>query len=158
MWLIKGLQIAQQNGNGPQLGGAGWQPVEAQISVLVTPEWNDYVWTGVEANTRAALATGIVGSWLGQVSQFTPQQFYAGGWTTSTAVPVPGGSAYDFVFPDWVAYTIPRLGFIGVNATLVNQVAAWAQTVWPSASWSIDTQSTCSWQNNVANYMIQCGQ
>jgi hypothetical protein len=158
MWMIKGLQVMQQLGAGPQLSGSGWQPFVVQPSWLVTPEWNSTVWTGVDATTRTAIATGIATSWLQQVSHFTPQQFYAGGWTTATAVPVAGGSAYDNVFPDWVWYMIPRFGFLGVNQTLVNQLAAWAETVWPKANWTADANATCSWQNGKANYMIQCSQ
>jgi len=158
MWMIKGLQVMQQLGAGPQMSGNGWQPFVVQPSWLVTPEWNATVWTGVDATTRTAIATGIATSWLQQVSQFTPQQFYAGGWTTATAVPVPGGNPYDSVFPDWVWYMIPRFGFLGVNPTLVNQLAAWAQTVWPKANWTADANATCSWQNNNPNYKIQCSQ
>jgi len=114
------------------------------------------VWNGVDPVTRAALATGIVQSWLQQASQFTPQQFYAGGWTTPTAVPVPGGNAYDGVFPDWVWYMIPRFTFIGVDPSIVAQLAAWAQTIWPNADWTADLDATCSWQNNQPNTYILC--
>ena len=158
MWLLKGLEILQQAGTGPQLGAAGWQPSIPQISLLVTPEWNDYVWNGVDPNTRVAIATGLVQSWLQQASQFTPQQFYAGGWTTPTAVPVPFGNAYDQVFPDWVWYMIPRFTFIGVDPTLVGQLAAWAQTIWPNANWTADLNATCSWQNNTPNDVLLCSQ
>jgi hypothetical protein len=158
MWLIKGLQAVQQAGATPQAGGEVGASIEAQISVLVTPEQDEYVWTGVDPATRAALANGIVTAWLAQVSQFTPQQYYAGGWTTPTAVPVPGGSAYDNVFPDWVWYMIPRFNFVGVNPALTNQLASWAQTLWPAANWTADLNAACSWQNNVPNYMIQCSQ
>ncbi len=158
IWMIKGLQIMQQSGAGPQLGLAGWQPTVSQISLLVTPEWNQHVWSGVDPATRIAIATGLIQTWLQQASQFTPQQFYAGGWTTATAVPVPGGNAYDNVFPDWVWYMIPRFSFIGVNSTLVTQLAQWAQTIWPDANWTADLNATCSWQNNVANDVILCSQ
>jgi hypothetical protein len=50
IWMIKGLQILQQAGTGPQLGLGGWQPSVSQISLLVTAEWNDYVWNGVDPN------------------------------------------------------------------------------------------------------------
>jgi len=158
IWMIKGLQILQQAGTGPQLGLGGWQPTVSQISLLVTAEWNQHVWSGVDPATRIAIATGLAQSWLQQASQFTPQQFYAGGWTTATAVPVPGGNAYDNVFPDWVWYMIPRFSFIGVNSTLVTQLAQWAQTIWPDANWTADLNATCSWQNNVANDVILCNQ
>jgi hypothetical protein len=112
----------------------------------------------VDPNTRVAIATGLVQSWLQQASQFTPQQFYAGGWTTPTAVPVPFGNAYDQVFPDWVWYMIPRFTFIGVDPTLVGQLAAWAQTIWPNANWTADLNATCSWQNNTPNDVLLCSQ
>jgi hypothetical protein len=155
IWMIKGLQILQQAGTGPQLGLGGWQPTVSQPSLLVTREWIDGVWTGVDPTTRVAIATGLLQSWLQQASQFTPQQYYAGGWTTPTAVPVPFGSAYDNVFPDWVWYMVPRFNFIGVNPTLVSQLAQWAQTIWPNANWTADLNATCNWQDT---YTIQCSE
>jgi hypothetical protein len=155
IWMIKGLQILQQAGTGPQLGLGGWQPTVSQPSLLVTREWIDGVWTGVDPTTRVAIATGLLQSWLQQASQFTPQQYYAGGWTTPTAVPVPFGSAYDNVFPDWVWYMVPRFNFIGVNPALVSQLAQWAQTIWPNANWTADLNATCNWQDT---YTIQCSE
>jgi hypothetical protein len=157
MWMIKGLQGMQETGaGGPQLGIEGWQPSVSQISYLVTTEWNTNVWTGVDPTTRAALTTGIVKSWLAQASQFTPQQYYKGGWTTATAIPVPGGNAYDFVFVDWAWYMIPRFTFVGVDPTLVGQLAQWTQTMWPSANWTADLDASCNWLNNVPNGQIAC--
>jgi len=160
MWLIKALQVMQQNGQGPQMAvsGSGWQPGWAQISYLVTAEWNSAVWTGVDTTTRAAIANGVTASWLQQAKQFTPQQFYAGGLTTATAVPVPGGNAYDFVFPDWVWYTIPRIQFLGGDTALTTQLAQWAQSIWPTANWTADLNATCNWQYNLPNGPIQCSQ
>jgi hypothetical protein len=158
LWMIKGLQIMQQSGAGPQLGLAGWQPTISQPSLLVTEEWNDGVWSGVDPTTRVALATGIVQSWLQQASQYTPQQYYAGGWTTPTAVPVPFGNAYDGVFPDWVWFMIPRFTFIGMDPSIAAQLAAWAQTIWPNADWTAVQNATCSWQNNQVNGYIICSQ
>ena len=155
MWMIKGLQVMQELGEGPQLSGNGWQPFVTQPSWLVTPEWIGGVWNGVDSTTRVALSTGIVTSWLQQVKQFSPQQFYAGGWTTATTVPKAGGSAYDNVFPDWVWYMIPRFKFIGMDAGLTSQLATWAQTVWPLGNWTADLNATCSWQ---ANSVIKCSQ
>jgi len=140
------------------LAGNGWQPFVVQPSWLVTPEWNLYVWSGVNGATRTAIASGIVTAWLSEVTAFTPQEFYTGGWTTKTAVPVPGGNAYDNVFPDWVWYMIPRFAFIGVEHSLVSQLAQWAQTVWPDANWTADLNATCSWANNKPNYTIQCSE
>ena len=157
LWMIKGLQVGQMAG-GPQLAGAGWQPVLGQISWLITPEWNENVWTGVDPNTRVAIANGLIKSWLAQVTQFSPLQYYTGGWTTPVATPTPGGSGYDNVFPDWVWYMIPRFNFIGVDPALTSQIAQWAQTVWPLANWTADLNATCSWQYGQANGVALCSQ
>jgi hypothetical protein len=158
LWMIKGLQALQETGTGPQLGIEGWQPSVSQISYLVTTEWNTNVWTGVDPNTRAALTTGIVQSWLTQASQFTPQQYYAGHWTTPTATPVQGGNAYDEVFVDWVWYMIPRFTFVGVDPSVVGQLATWAHTIWPTPNWTADLNANCNWLNNVPNGEISCSQ
>jgi hypothetical protein len=158
LWIIKGLQSLQETGTGPQLGEEGWQPNVSQISYLVTTEWNTNVWTGVDPTTRAALATGMVKSWFAQASQFTPQQYYTGGWASPTAIPVPGGNAYDQIFVDWAWYMIPRFLFVGVDSTLVGQLAQWTQTLWPSANWTADLSATCNWLNNVPNGEIACSQ
>ena len=162
MWMIKGLQILQATGTGPQLGMEGWQPNVTQLSMLVTPEWNLHVWTGEDPSTRATLATNIVQSWLQQASQFTPQQFYTGNWTTATATPVPGGNPYDSVWVDQFWYMIPRFKFIGVDPTLVSQLAQFAQKMWPSANWTADLNATCNWYvdppNEPANFLIKCNQ
>jgi hypothetical protein len=162
MWMIKGLEAMQQLGKGPQYAGNGWQPFVVQPSWLVTPEWNLNVWTGVDPAARAAIANGIVSAWLSEVQKFTPAQFYAGGWTTPTTLPVAGGNAYDNVFSDWVWYMIPRFTFIGVNQSVVSQLAQWAQTVWPLGNWTADLNATCSWSINPPddppNFLIGCSQ
>lgn len=158
LWMLKGLETTQQQGLGPQVAGNGWQSFVVEPWLLVTEEFNDSVWMGVDPSTRVALATGIVTGWLSQVNQFTPQQFYAGGWTTANATPVAGGSPYDGVFIDEIWYLIPRLSFIGVNHTLVDQLAAWAHTMWPHANWTADANATCSWANNAPNYYISCSE
>jgi hypothetical protein len=158
LWMIKGLEVMNQLGKGPQLAGNGWQPFVVQPSWLVTPEWDANVWAGVNPASRTAIANGIATSWLAQVSLFTPAQFYSGGWTTATSVPVAGGNPYDNVFPDWVWYMIPRFKFLGVDSTVVTGLATWAQTVWPLGNWTADLNATCSWASNPPNFLIQCSQ
>ncbi len=145
LYMIKGLQISQEAGTGPQLGEEGWQPLNVnQIGFLTTGDWDRFVWTGVDPTTKAALMGGMLKAWLAQVNQFTPQQFYAGGWTTAAAVPVPGGNPIDEVFPDYVSYSIPRFQYYGVDPTLIGQYVQWAQTMWPSYNWSQLLSGTCS--------------
>jgi hypothetical protein len=141
MWLIKSLQILN-NGMGPQFGENGWQPSVANLSPLVAPVASYYEWLGVPAATRTALSEGILRAWLGQASQWTPQQYYAGNWASASVNPVPGQS--DGTFANQVWFMIPQFRYFGVNQTLINQVADWAKTIWPNANWDATKTATCS--------------
>jgi hypothetical protein len=104
---------------------------------------NQFEWPSVTPAQKTALMTGILSGWLAEVQQFTPQQFYTGGWASPTVNPVPLGNP-NGQLGDWVWYVIPRFKYFGVDPTLVGQLAAWAQTVWPNANWTADLNATCS--------------
>ena len=82
-------------------------------------------------------------AWLAQVQQYTPQQFYTGGWTTPTAIPVSGTNG-NGQFPDWVWSLLPRFKLLGVDPTLPGQTAQWGQSMWPDANWTADLNASCA--------------
>jgi hypothetical protein len=141
-WITKGIQISN-NGIGPQTPGTGWDWVVGDISREVSSGWRN-VWTGTSASTRSALYNGIVQGWLTAVLQFTPQQFYAGAsGISATQVPTPGlPDSGNWV--DRVWYMIPQFRYYGVSETLINEMAAWAQTIWPNGNWAATTTATCT--------------
>jgi hypothetical protein len=139
LWLTKGIQISD-NGIGPDQYGVGWNWWVNDISREVSPGFSS-LWTGTTPGTRSAILNGIVQAFVTEVSQFTPAQFVAGGYTT-TRLPVHGEP--DSVnFEDRVWYMIPQFRYFGVSQTLVNQLAAWAQSVWPLGDWAATTTATC---------------
>ncbi len=142
LWLTKGIQITN-NGIGPQVPGTGWNWEVADISREVSPGWQ-LTWSVVPASTRSAIYNGIVQGWLASVQQFTPQQFYAGAsGVSATQLPTPGQpDSSNWV--DRVWYMIPQFKYYGVSQTLVNQMAAWAKTIWPNANWAATTTATCA--------------
>jgi hypothetical protein len=146
-WQIRGLQISN-NGIGPQVPYAGWNWGVNPISPAIdTGDAN--IWVGVPQATRTALYQGYLSSWLAVVSTFTPQQFYAGtNGVTASQVPTLGQDDTGR-FIDTVFYAIPQYRYWGVNQTLINQLAAWAQTVWPLANWAATTTATCYRSNPV---------
>jgi hypothetical protein len=158
LWLIKALQISN-NGVGPQYGQGGWEPSVNDVSLLISPEGLTYEWPSVPSATQVAIYEGFLTSWLAQVKQFTPQQFYTGNWTTATAVPATGynwGAGWVYgSFVDKIWYMIPRFRYFGVNQTLINEIAAWAQTMWPNANWALTTTATCS---PASNSVLVCSQ
>jgi hypothetical protein len=143
MFIGKAVQIEQQVGIGPEQGSWGWQYTVAALNWLILPPAMLHQWPSVSASQRTALLTGILRGWLAEVQQFSPQQFYTGGYASPTVNPVAGGNLWG-TFPDWVWAMIPRFKYLGVDPTLLSQVAAWAQTVWPNANWTADLNATCS--------------
>jgi hypothetical protein len=146
MWLTKGLQISN-DGFGPELGTYGWAYVYVDIAQLVLPQDNHYEWAGVPNTTRVAIINGLLRGYLALVSTFTPLQFYTGKWASPTenvaTLQSPNGGGYqDFGSGIW--FMIPRFKFLGVDPTLLAQVAAWAQTVWPASNWTADLNATCT--------------
>jgi len=146
MWLTKGLQISN-NGFGPQLGTFGWSYNWVDIAQLVLPQDNKLEWAGVPNTTRVAIINGLLRGYLALVSTFTPLQFYTGKWASPTenvaTLQNPNGGGYqDFGSGIW--FMIPRFKFLGVDPTLLAQVAAWAQTVWPASNWTADLNATCT--------------
>jgi hypothetical protein len=145
-WLITGLQVSN-NGLGPDQFEVGYDPFVPDLSGQV--ELTTALWQGVPQATRVALSEGIIRAWLPQVTGFTPQQFYAlGQWASPTQLPSnvlnPGGAWVNRVWAE-----IPRFRYLGVNQTLINQMADWAKTIWPLANWDATKTATCSIVNRV---------
>jgi hypothetical protein len=138
--MIKGMQIAN-NGIGPNQVGVGWNWLVADLSRQVSPSMRT-VWTGMPSATRTAISNGIVQAWLSEVRQFTPQQFIAGGLSaTRLPVPMQPDSPY---FEDRVWYMIPQFRYFGVTQPLIDELVAWAQSIWPLGNWAATATATCT--------------
>jgi hypothetical protein len=87
-----------------------------------------------------------VDAWLADVTQFTPAQFYASAHNgTISASQVPNHFLPDSGnLVDRVWYMISKFKYWGVNQTQINQMAAWAQTIWPNGGWAATTTATCA--------------
>jgi hypothetical protein len=140
-WIIKTLQEETLSGYGPEKGQSGWQSVWTSPSTLVNGAWNG-LWSGTSPSQRATLTTAYVNAWFAQIQNYTPQQFYQGGWAT----PTDNLPALDIgtSFGGQMWFMLPRLRYYGVDATLTDQVSAWAAKIWPKANWSLNNSATCS--------------
>ena len=141
LWFAKGIQISN-NGIGPQHTGTGWDWVVSDISREVSPSWRR-TWEGTPPATRSAIFNGLVQGWLASVRQYSPQEFHAEKSINAEQVPTPGQpDSTNWV--DRVWYMIPQFRYYGVDQTLIDQMAAWAQTIWPKANWAATTTATCA--------------
>jgi hypothetical protein len=140
-WLTKALQQSQYAG--PPVNASGWNFLANDPSMLVIYPNSPALWTGagaVSATQRVALINNYLTQWLSKVTSFTPAQIAAGGWVTPVhSVLNPNGS----FLGDKIAYMIPQFLYWGVDPNIVNQIAAWARTIWPSYNWAGAVSATC---------------
>ena len=147
-YLIKALQEFTLIGKGPQYGAySGFQPAQIVAEVLVHPDWNPQ-WSDIPAATHTALASAYLQNWYNQFSSYTVAEYYAGDdgggrpWASATDVPVDDDFMRDLGGQIW--YMLPRFRAWGVPASLVNQVSAWAATVFPAGNWAVNNSATCN--------------
>lgn len=141
LWQTKGVQLSN-NGYGPD-NSSGWIWQVADISRAVTPALRS-VWTGLPLATRTAIYQGLVDAWLSEVTKFTPQQFYNGTNGVISASQVPKHFLPDSPrFVDRVWYMISHFKYFGVNQTQINQMAAWAESIWPNGGFAATATASC---------------
>ena len=132
LWAVRALQNVEDTGKGPDAGSLGWAINVADVNAIFRT--SSTLWEGTPPATQSLAATAYLRNWIGKASTFTPAQFYAGGWTTPTAVP-------DYHYPtstfaDSVAFVIAKAYKFGVDPTVITQMTVWAKTVWPGFNWN----------------------
>lgn len=145
-WQIKALQEFTQTGTGPQAGNIlGWDPVHTIPGAPVYSAW-ETLWSATSPATQTSMLQASLQAWFDQASKYTPQQYYQGGW--ASAADNPATLNYDETFGGEVWYILPRYRFFGVDANLVDQVTAWAATIWPKGNWALNNSATCTSELN----------
>lgn len=137
-WIVKSLQEETLGGTGPDSPN-GWHPPPPQV--LVDFNWAG-VWTGVSPSLRTTMVQAYTQAWFAQAQQYTPQQYYQGGWATASLIPTTVSFETNFGGEVW--FMLPRLVYYGVDKSLVSQIGAWAATIWTAADWTFDVNATCS--------------
>ncbi len=137
---IKALQEFTQSGVGPQTP-YGFHPIDTSPMMLVDFN-NAQLWSATPPATEAALTQAYTQAWFNQVSTYTPQQFYEGGWATATENPAT--DFFSTTFGGQVWYMLPRLRYVGVDPTLTYQISAWAAQIWPLGNWALNNSATCT--------------
>jgi hypothetical protein len=146
LWMIKSLQAGEFDA-GPEIGVLGWNPDINSGTFLTDPGFG--VWDEYSPSQRTKFSEAYMQNWFAKIKTFAPQQFYQGGFVspTDTAIPNFGGTE-----GGRLSYLIPRLGYLGVNNTLLGQIADWAKTVWPLGNWDAAKSATCV----VSTYLLNC--
>jgi len=142
-WAVKSLQEFTLTGIGPQgaVGYSGWTPVQTSMEEMVDHDWL-LMWSATSPATQTTLLQAYSQAWFAQASQYTPQQYYQGGWASPNVDPAT--LQFQTTFGGQVWYSLPRLRFFGVDPNLTDQMAAWAATIWPRGKWSVNDTATCA--------------
>jgi mono/diheme cytochrome c family protein len=138
---IKDLQAVTLNGTGPQAGPLGWHVTSTSpqnmMVFYVMP-----LWSATSPAQQTTFMQAYTQAWFDQASTYTPQQYYQGGWATATENPATDSWSGTFGGQLW--YTLPRLRYLGVSNTLLDQISAWAAKILPQGNWSLNNTASCN--------------
>lgn len=117
LWLVKGLQAKDRFDV-----SNGWSVFDTDPGILVNFPAIASVWNGMSSSNKLQLMNNYLRVWLNKAQAFTPQQWQALGYANATVLIDQSGSQ----FTTRIAEALPRFRFVGVDPTLVNQLAALA--------------------------------
>jgi hypothetical protein len=125
-WLIKALQDDQLN--------------DAQSPVAMVNFPGQVSWMlDISPAQKTQLIDAYLTVWFAQFGAYTPAQF--------EALPMVAPFNTDPTqvrFGSDLIYALPQLLYQGADAALLNQIAAWASTIWPSYNWTAGLNKTCA--------------
>jgi len=128
-WMIKALQNALDNTGNPQK----MVGFPAQVS-----SWSD-VSTAQEVEIINAYTT----AWFAKYSATTnmTQLFDLLTGVASSTNPTQSDFSNDLI------YALPQLRYVGVNSTLLDNIASWLAKIWPTYNWNGDLNAPCTVKN-----------
>jgi len=115
----------------------------------VDPAWRA-IWSATNPSTETALMQANLQAWFAQASQYTPQQYYQGGFASPTVNPATlNATSGTLGWGTQLWESLPRFRFYGVDPNLTYQIANWAATIWTSGNWALNNSATCALTNYV---------
>ncbi|PTL75116.1 hypothetical protein [Vitiosangium sp. GDMCC 1.1324] len=141
LWLVKGMQVSDNTLGPGAPGGAGWNPkAVADLSRLVSPDHMPG-WSDITPQERTAILEALLSTWWDKTRRYPAADWWNGGGASKTE---RINGFYDGSLGNRLWYMLPQFKSLGVNPTLVNTIADWAQTLWPQADWSVVKNTTCT--------------
>lgn len=146
LYLIKGMQVMEINGKSID---QGWNIWAGDATRLTTREWYLPAWSTMAGPARQKLYNGYLSSWYQKIRTFTPAQMKAAGWVDAGQTQGPQNNPY----AEALWWTIPKFRYTGVDQSVINGLADWAESIWPVGNWEVTKTATC-W--NVPDGDIRC--
>jgi hypothetical protein len=127
-WLIKASQSGFVAGGVNNTNPYGMVVFPAQVST----------WSDISTPLKLQLMNAWVRTFLGNFQLHTAQQIFATGAASSTITFNPESLDGD------LAMALPQLRYQGVDSGLLNQLATWASSIWPTYNWLNALNAPCT--------------
>ncbi len=140
LWLVKGMQVADNSLKPNAPGSTGWAPrYSADLSRLVAPPFMPG-WAEITPAEQRAIMEALLSTWWDKTRQYPISDWLNGGGASRTEA-ITG--QVDGSLGNRIWYMLPHFKYHGVSPTLVDQIADWAQTIWTQADWSRVKNANC---------------
>jgi hypothetical protein len=127
LWLVKGQQNL-----------AGMYSINPENMVMFPAQPS--TWSGMSTPQKLQIMNGYLSAWFAQWGSYTAPKL-----TSSVVANTP---LFDLTNTQDMGsnlfLALPQLLYQGVDPTLLNQIVAWASTVWPSYNWAGSLSAPCT--------------
>jgi hypothetical protein len=136
-WIVKALQIDDLN--------------SAQSPTQFVDFPGQVSWSmDVSATQKVQIINDYLTVWFAKFGAMTQAQFFALPMNTPSS-----SNPAQMEFGQYLINALPQLRYQGADTTLLNQIATWAATIWPSYNWTADLNATCA-VSNAATGQVAC--
>jgi hypothetical protein len=136
-WIVKALQIDDLN--------------SAQSPTQFVDFPGQVSWSiNVSATQKVQIINDYLTVWFAKFGAMTQAQFFALPMNTPSS-----SNPAQMEFGQYLINALPQLRYQGADSTLLNQIATWAATIWPSYNWIGDLNATCA-VSNAATGQVAC--
>jgi hypothetical protein len=140
LWLVKGMQVSDNTLKPNAPSSTGWAPrYTGDLSRLVAPSYM-WGWADITPDEQRAIMEALLSTWWDKTRQYPVSDWLNGGGASRTEA-ITGH--VDGSLGNRIWYMLPHFKYHGVNPTLINEIADWAQTIWTQVDWSKVKNANC---------------
>jgi hypothetical protein len=112
-------------------------------------------WSEISNSEKIQLMNTWDSTWLNYVQTLTPSQLFTAPVGVAPSAS-PTFSAAQGNFTGNLVFALPQLRYQGVDTTVLNQIAQWASSYWPTYNWTADLNTSCALTGTDTYSTINC--
>jgi hypothetical protein len=119
-------------------------PDDASPYFMVTFPAQISAWSELSSSQKVQVMNAWLSAWLQDVQHYSVSDLIKVTTGQSTVTTPTFNALAPGSFTGDLAFALPQLRYQGVDINLLNQVVAWASSIWTTHNWAADLQETCS--------------